>query len=215
MHRFMAWDVALFHWINRDLASPWLDGVMRFLSYNRLFEPVLVGLALLMTWRGGRRGRVFLVVVAAGAALANGLVVDPLKGGVGRARPWVDVPETILRVGHGHSHESLPSGHALLTTTATVIAGWYYPRVLWGLVPLVLGIGYSRVYNGAHYPSDVLAGFALGTAFAGAYLWGVERVWRTLAPRWCRRCAERSPSLLRPERGAEDYDAGSAPMARA
>jgi len=78
---------------------------------------------------------------------------------------------------------SCPSGHALGVTTATLIAAWALARWLirsWGgriavwttAVALIGGVGFSRVYLGVHYPSDVIAGWLLGAIWTGALLTG-------------------------------------------
>jgi membrane-associated phospholipid phosphatase len=76
-----------------------------------------------------------------------------------------------------HSSHGFPSGHALasaalygmllaLVRSRVRSRGWR--RVITGgLLLLILSIGFSRIYLGAHWPSDVLGGFALG----GAYCW--------------------------------------------
>jgi len=73
---------------------------------------------------------------------------------------------------------SFPSGHALFAvcwfgTLALLIAPRLRPRAariaLWtGAAPLAFAIGYSRIYLGVHYPTDVLAGFAAGVVWLGA-----------------------------------------------
>jgi len=61
---------------------------------------------------------------------------------------------------------SFPSGHTLHAVSFTWQAGAHFPELLWVLVPLAALIGASRVVLGLHYPSDVLAGAAIGAALA-------------------------------------------------
>ena len=63
---------------------------------------------------------------------------------------------------------SFPSGHTLHATAFTLIALNHYPALAWLLVPFTLLVAVSRVVLGLHYPSDVLAGAALGAAIAAA-----------------------------------------------
>jgi undecaprenyl-diphosphatase len=184
-------DLDLFRFINRDCASPWLDGVMRFLSGNPYFWPALAALAVGLIWKGGSRGVVFLVTAAVAAGLANEFVVEPLKAWAQRPRPYVAFPEiALLRVGKGNPQGSMPSAHALNLAMLAVVTGWYYQRSLAVVVPIALAVGFSRIYNGVHYPSDVLAGMALGAATAIVTLVLLDRVWRALQPllvsRWPR-----------------------------
>jgi undecaprenyl-diphosphatase len=63
---------------------------------------------------------------------------------------------------------SFPSGHTLHAVAFSVIASVYYPGLWVMLVPFTLVTAWSRVALGLHYPSDVLAGAALGALIAAA-----------------------------------------------
>ena len=62
---------------------------------------------------------------------------------------------------------SFPSGHTLHAVSFAWQASAHFPELAWVLVPLAALIGASRVVLGLHYPSDVLAGAAIGGALAG------------------------------------------------
>lgn len=105
--------------------------------------------------------------------LAGGLVVTAAATGlmkklVNRARPYETYDD--IYPDERESGNSFPSGHTSLAfSTATTVLltteKWYYaaPAYLWAM-----GVGYSRIYLGQHYPSDVIAGAVTGAA--GAYL---------------------------------------------
>jgi undecaprenyl-diphosphatase len=145
-----AWDIALFRWINRDLASPFLDPVMRFLSGNALSGSALAALAAGLLWRSGRKGLVFVVLLGVAAALANELVAEPLKDWSRRPRPYAALNEVILRVGRGNPLGGMPSAHAMNAVLMATFATWFYRPAGWVVMPLAAGVGFSRVYNGAH-----------------------------------------------------------------
>lgn len=63
---------------------------------------------------------------------------------------------------------SFPSGHTLHAIAFTLVAGFYYPALWVLLVPFTLLTAVSRVALGLHYPSDVIAGAALGALIAGS-----------------------------------------------
>jgi len=105
------------------------------------------------------------------------LAVITVKLEVARLRP--PRPYAVMAV-DGYS---FPSGHALGVTTATLIAAWAVARWLicsWSgriavwttAVAVIGGVGFSRVYLGVHYPSDVIAGWLLGAIWSGALLTG-------------------------------------------
>lgn len=192
-------DVDLFRLINRDLAAPWLDGPMRFLSGNPYFVPAGVIVGLLLLWRGGARGIVFLIVLGITAGLSNEFIVEPLKAWFSRTRPYAALPEVFLRVGKGSPQASMPSGHALLSACVCTVVAWYYPRLRWGAVAVALGVGLSRAYNGVHFPSDILVGWTLGISAALGLMHAEDWAWRRWAPRWLPSLFRRVPSLLHPK----------------
>ncbi len=72
---------------------------------------------------------------------------------------------------------SFPSGHTLHAVSFTLVALAYYPVLAALLLPFTACVAASRVVLGLHYPSDVLAATAIGTALAGASLWLVSGAW--------------------------------------
>ena len=66
---------------------------------------------------------------------------------------------------------SFPSGHTLHAVAFSLVAAAHYPVLAWLLAPFTVSVAASRVVLGLHYPSDVLAAGAIGTALAGLSLW--------------------------------------------
>jgi undecaprenyl-diphosphatase len=101
-----------------------------------------------------------------GRQLAVALVINVslykiLKTLFGRPRPF----RRILVVERGArvpDEFSFPSGHMAASCVVAFVLGSAFSLLLFPLIPLSLVIGISRVYLGMHYPSDVLAGSALG-----------------------------------------------------
>ncbi len=189
-------DVALFRLINHTLSHPLLDAVMPWFSGNPLFMPALLVALGLLLWRGGARGRVCVVLLVLLLAAGNGLV-DLLKETVGRPRPFADLPEVRLLLGRGRSM-SMPSGHAFNWFLGLAVLAGYYRRSVWFMLPLALAVGYSRVYCGVHYPSDVLVGAVLGLGLGGGGVWLADRLWRAAGRRWFPLWWRQLPSLRRP-----------------
>lgn len=146
----------------------------------------LGGIAVLVLVVGGvvgylaliRRRKALLVLVV---AVAGGLLLNlALKGLFARPRP--DVVPALTHVGSS----SFPSGHSMMSAiiylTLGTLADHFEPKrrlrsyyVLLALATTFL-VGLSRVYLGVHYPSDVIAGWAAGLAYAGA--WWLILAWR-------------------------------------
>ena len=94
------------------------------------------------------------------AYIGAGVITFAIKRLVGRKRP---LDETL-------GNPAMPSGHASITFSVATILGYRYPKLR---IPLYLGaglIGFSRVYLGRHYTSDVVVGAAIGTA-TGVLVW--------------------------------------------
>lgn len=198
VYGIQAWDEVVFRWINHDAAAPWLDPLARSLTGHPLFIPSLVVLGLGLLWRGGPRGVVFVVLLGVALLVANQLVANPMKLWVLRPRPFAALPNAILRIGKGNPLGSMPSAHAMNTALIATLCFWYYRRVGRWVVVAALGVAWSRVYNGVHYPSDVLVGILLGVSVGLLTLGVAEQLWRRSVSRRRPRWTERVPSLLRP-----------------
>jgi membrane-associated phospholipid phosphatase len=188
-------DTALFRFINLKLACPALDAIMPKLSSPQLLIPALVVLAALLCWKGGVRGRLFVVMIGLVLGLGDELITANLKGAIGRLRPFYDILDARVLTGRGAAG-SMPSGHASLWFAATFVAFFYYPRSWYFMLPAAMTIGFSRVYLGVHYPGDVLAGAAVGVGYSAVFLWMFDALWRRLGQKWFPLWWRRLPTLV-------------------
>ena len=94
------------------------------------------------------------------------------------------------------SHNSMPSSHAANWFAATMVLFLFYRRSLWFMLPLALGVSFSRIYNGVHYPSDVLAGAIIGAGYAVAAAIAIEAAWQIFGKKYFPRWHEKLPSLV-------------------
>jgi membrane-associated phospholipid phosphatase len=110
------------------------------------------------------------------AIAVAGATTTLLKGFAGRARPFVstDTNPTDFHFGRGFSkgnYQSFPSGHTTaafaLASTVTSESQRWWPHQTWIVGPVTYGaatlVGLSRMYNNAHWASDVALGAAIGT----------------------------------------------------
>lgn len=157
-----AWELPVMHtlrgWGSPPLTRFWYGvSVVGGGPWGWVLPLVLLGVA----WRFSRRLAAFFLIGVGGAALLN--VV--LKWFFHRDRP------TVLERLWQANDSSFPSGHAMLSAAlaAAVVALLWRTRfrapavVLGGVYAALVGV--SRVYLGVHYPTDVLAGWALGVAW--------------------------------------------------
>src|SRR5580765_851021 len=166
----MSWlqtlDLSTLHLVRDTLRNPLFDWLMPLLSGNVLFAPVVATGAVVLPWKGGVRGRLCLLMLVVVVLAGDSLICNPIKRAVGRARPSdsgmsAEYAQSVAR----SASPSMPSSHAANLFSATVVAFLYFRRSLWFMLPIAIGVGYSRVYKGAHYPSDVLVGAALGAGY--------------------------------------------------
>ena len=96
----------------------------------------------------------------------------------------------------GRRPNSMPSGHAANWFAATMVAFVFYRRSLRFMLPLAMLVGFSRIYNGVHYPSDVLAGAILGSGYALGGVWLLDVVWQWLGKKWFPLWWQQQPSVI-------------------
>jgi undecaprenyl-diphosphatase len=172
-----AWDSQVMLELARE-RRPWLTVVMQALSIagSGLVEfPVALGLVLALAVRGRKdKARWY-----AAAALSGWALYALAKLVVRRHRPHI-----ISHLMHGAGWYSYPSGHTMLAPLVFGLgaiawtAEWSSPRtrrltlLLAGLGCIAIGV--SRTYLGLHYPTDVVGGLLLGTAWSGLWLLGWE-----------------------------------------
>jgi undecaprenyl-diphosphatase len=174
-------DVRVSEWLHARMAPP-LTTAMTLISHlgSTLFvSGATVLIALLLLWRRQQYELLTLIVAVLGGVLLNVL----LKVAFHRHRPSFNDPVVSL------TGYSFPSGHAIAATVfygvlavfaVRKLSDWRW-RVLAVIVAalVVLLIGFSRVYLGAHYLSDVLAAMAEGVAWLAISVTAVETLrWR-------------------------------------
>jgi membrane-associated phospholipid phosphatase len=148
-------DQRLFNQIHVRWQRDWLDGPMQILT-DVGEEEVGIGLCALVGLFGGEKA-LQSAKLALAADGASALVTFGLKNAVNRPRPEGETER---------SNSSFPSGHATGAFALATVFAHQYPRSAIPCYTAAAGIALSRVYLGRHYPSDVLAGAAVGYATA-------------------------------------------------
>jgi len=157
----LGFDRHLERWIVHHRVGP-LDHVFVFLTRIGSWGAVWLALALVLA-AVTRRPLVF--VLAAAADLAADALAGLLKDVIPRARPPHVYPHPAPLVSDPHSH-SFPSGHAATSFACATVLALRFPRAAAGFYVLAAAIAFSRVYVGVHWPTDVIAGAALGILVA-------------------------------------------------
>ncbi len=212
-------DEAIFHLINQRWTNPALDLFMAVMSDSEIWKPLLVLIVLLALVFGRFKARACLLCLLLTFVISE-QVTGLLKTAFDRRRPkqvetvrmveLARVQPAFLKIFHqpkirfsdqsdrnlSRSGPSFPSGHTTNNTVIALCLTLFYPRRGWLYWIITAAISYSRIYLGAHWPSDVLATLFLAAGETLLILAALEFLWRRAAPKWLPHLYDRHPRLL-------------------
>lgn len=154
---------------SRSGRRPWIQ--RPFATISRLGDGVfwysLIGILPLIHGIEGLQASLHMLATG-GIAL---LLYKSLKGVTRRERPCHHARDITALVQPLDLY-SFPSGHTLHAVSFSTVAIYYFPELVWILVPFTALVAMSRILLGLHYPSDVLVAtlIGLGLAYAGISL---------------------------------------------
>lgn len=151
-------DIQVLNFINHTLSNQVFNFVMPFIS--RLGQGELYfALGILLIFSRKKELKILGISLLAGLTISYYLVYV-LKILIARPRPFV-VFSNIILLGPAEKGYSFPSNHAVAAfMVASLLAANFKKYILF--YSLAALIGFSRIYMGVHYPTDILAGAAIG-----------------------------------------------------
>ena len=153
-----------------------LDYTMSWMSY---FASIFIVLILLTSFFLIQEKKIKYVLPLWMSFFTAGIVTLAIKFLVQRPRPFVDVFIPFI---NGLPNYSFPSTHTALAFATIPILDKEYPMLKWFWIMFGLLVGFSRVYNGYHYLSDVVAGAIIGLIIGKMYILLREKTgiqWKT------------------------------------
>ena len=166
---FLPFDLSVFSWV-QSIRTPALSAVLVFITQLGKWGAVFValGVCLLFTRKFRKLGVAILLAIHV-TELGNNFI---LKALFDRPRPfnltmdwWTEVYRFPDLVSRPHS-SSFPSGHAACAFAAAFTCLRYDRRIGAGVTVFACVMGFSRVYVGVHYCTDVLFGVLAGLLYA-------------------------------------------------
>lgn len=156
-------DISLLHFINSKLRCKLLDKIMPIITF--FGSATFCAIFVVMTIISRNKDVKNLGVITSFSIIVSSGITHFIKRVKNRIRPYINIPGIVVNK-IGVDDYSFPSGH----TTAAFSIGMSIALKFTGLatVSLILAalVGFSRIYLGVHYPTDVGAGVFVGSASA-------------------------------------------------
>lgn len=154
------WERTVYAWVDSH-RSPVLGGVLTTLSTLSEWGLIWFVLLAFLYVAGDAAQRKLVLQMLVGLFIGSVCVILPLWHVFPRERPYMVLPGVHPLSLPMHT-SSFPSGHVKTAWLITVVMGAHRPRFAPGLILISSLIAYARMYDGMHWPFDVLFGALLG-----------------------------------------------------
>ncbi len=159
LQRINNFDAALCLQFNRQSRNFYVRNLFRLVSRlgDGIFWYALMAALLLRYQQHALPAVLHMLAVA----LLGTAIYKIIKSKTLRPRPF-SVHPFIVCAGKTLDQFSFPSGHTMHAVSFSIISSYYFPELIWLVMPFAILVALSRPVLGLHYPTDVLAGVALG-----------------------------------------------------
>lgn len=197
-------DLHLFRLINNQWTSPSLDRFMPFISDFGFWWMPFLSAVILISIFGKFRARLLILLLGISILIGDAGLTQGIRAIVNRPRPWQTLENVRFVDLHGveirrpspwEKGRSLPSGHVCNNTAFAILVAFLYGS--WGILAWIwaLLIAYSRIYTGAHYPSDVLISILLSITYTPLIFHTARFLWKKYAPKYFPKLYKNHPTL--------------------
>lgn len=190
-------DKSLFTLINSRWTAPWADNFFPFITdlhKTTFFASVfiLLVLALFIWQKGFKKGLIVFLFCLLSVGASDGFGNWALKKTVQRPRP-AETQGLEVKVRAPFGGYSFVSNHATNMFNFASFTSFIFPSAAIPTFTIAFLVAYSRVYNGVHFPADVICGALLGILFGFVFA------------RFCQRLILAKPLELNNENNAKDH----------
>ncbi|MFO7560234.1 MAG: phosphatase PAP2 family protein [Desulfobacterales bacterium] len=176
-------DIEFFYFINQGCRNALFDVIMPVASKFKYFIVPTIACWLFLVIKKNLKTRMIAIMILVMIGIADWTNYRIIKPAFNRPRPYHSISEVRRNVSatwqvtpvlpekiYGKSF-SFPSTHAVNTFAAALFLSYYFRSLIPFLYFIVFMVSLSRIYVGAHFPFDVIAGSLVGTLWAVLFIW--------------------------------------------
>lgn len=164
-------DIEIASFINNLGQNTFIDTITRLIS-SVTFLTIIGIIAVTTVYFFDKKHRKKIIITIILALIIHLLITEVIiKHGLIyifdlRIRPYLAHPDIIELIGsQKYTDSSFPSSHMASTSSIITILIYYYRKTLPFWIIFILTLGFARIHNGMHYPTDILAGITLGIIY--------------------------------------------------
>lgn len=159
----MSFDITIFKIINSFAGkSDFLDFLGIFLAEYLAYILVIVAILIIFYEPNWRKRFYDFLFVAAAVILSRGLITTVIRFFYHRERPFVVMPDEVIKLIEKNPEASFPSGHATLFFALAMAIYYIRPKYFPYFLASAILMGIARVFVGVHYSLDIFGGAIVG-----------------------------------------------------